>query len=178
MNTKTNEPALEPMTIDRADLPEVPRHRSRVGTKRYWLGLTEDCPLQDATCGGHSIPKWTGQLMRDPDDPNAWALGHEPRLGQIYDLHPDEVERIVAAVKARVVRILGASRDESKYADAPGMSPRRVRRGQLYLVDHPHYTAMPGDRPLSEFAYIVPLPGLLPQDWRLTTPATLVPSGA
>lgn len=139
---------LQPVRIDgsEASIPlPSPRHP-------YWLGTTDDSPLQTVTAGGVEFPRALGKLTDERGDP----LTNLQR-GRIAKLTDDEVALVRQRIAERVVRISGQRRMVLSV------------RGQR---DYP-FQPEAGDIPLGRFVYLIRLGDNLPHDWRERPPTTM-----
>ena len=122
-------------------------------TTRYLVGCVPECPIQNPTAGGICFPRFRGNPVFDGP---GGAPDRELEYGAYADLTDEQVERIRAGVANRVIRVVGANREDSQFDDAPDMSARKSRGAQMLMLDGSYCKGRlgPHDRPLARYVYM------------------------
>ena len=123
---------------------------------KYWIGTTDDSPLQNAVVGGISFPAFTGTLSHDkrllPIRPNT--------KGAVVELSDQEVAHIVKRLEVLCIRRIGSA--------------------SAYLVSRTqrNFTPRVGDVPLAKFVFMIKLGDTPPSyDWRKNVPENMLHGG-
>ena len=117
-------------------IDKVAREESAV---LYWVGTFDDCPVQNLTLGGISVPRFTERVIDD----GSMITKRSSVRGAMVWLAPDQLEAIERAIHQRVVRWRGRA----------GAN----RRGVVVLnrTGDARYRKMTGDEPLSYYMYML-----------------------
>ncbi len=154
---------------------DLPKSGPGIKTRRYWVGTTPECPIQNVAAGGITFPLFRGSHL---EGDNLIPLAN--RLHGIYiDLTDDHVKLIKVAVQLRVVRIFGESPEPGE--DIPGFDtpPRRKKTGQMIMQDSTknktgyRYSPRPNDVPLAHFLYMHRLDQMSAADIQNYPPETM-----
>lgn len=131
----------------------------------YWVGLSDDCPLQIAHVGGVALCKMT-EIIRQPS--SDWAAPTEriKHPGQIVRMSRAQVELFAERLSRTIVRVLHAEPSKGEGEDTgdrpvrhavkvqiPSEAELAEKRAQRRTVRG--FVPREGDQPLAKYAYAV-----------------------
>jgi hypothetical protein len=97
------EPLSTASTV-RASMAPLP---DSAATRLYWFGVTRDCPMDQITMGGVTFCRETQPVRRTESKFGVGEWVRDRMIGDRADLTAEQVERIIAAARVRVVRTAG-----------------------------------------------------------------------
>lgn len=125
--------SLAPVSHPAHDLVEGP-----VGTKAYWLGVLDQCPMEVVTLGGIAFCRRTHSPYYVEGERTPRKV---ERRGQILHLTEEQIEAVKANARTKLVRRTGR---RAEIVQATGSANRRFIR-------------YPSDEPIGTFVYCVPV---------------------
>ena len=140
-------------------------------TRRYWVGVTPDCPVQNITAGGVNFPKFSGSHLDAAGD---LLPESERRHGIECELTDEQVDLVRKGVSLRVIRLGGVDRTGSEFEDAPETMRPKGRHAQVYMVDSKKYRPAPNDVPVARFLYMHRLDDMTAADRSRFPPETML----
>jgi hypothetical protein len=103
----------------------------------YWIGLTDDAPMDRIVLAGVEFVRWTEDVQAHPVQKGRTA--RIPRRGRVLNLEPDALDRIKAHGREKVIRTAG-------------------KRALIMDRRSPTYRAERGDTPCIKFVFAIPAP--------------------
>lgn len=138
-------PGAIKVTID--DLPPLDEDDTEV--HEYWVGTVKDFPIQNATAGGITFPRFCGTPSFEWDEEKKEMRADQPIIpGALVKLTDRQVDFIADDVRKYIVRWHGKGRDHCSLLD-------RAKRENGKLVPDHHYSHVRGDVPLAKYIYMV-----------------------
>ncbi len=101
---------------------------------KYHIGTMPGSPIQNITLGGVSFPRMTEEIKLSRNASPA-STQRNPQPGEIIELSPSQVDRILEGASCKVVRMRGTS-------------------GKIYSSKSATFKAHPHDIPIEKFIYM------------------------
>jgi len=160
-------PLLEPLRISTGD----ERPRAKPPTKRYWVGLLLESPIEYTTRGGVTFQKRVGKFEHDPR--GAIINPDAVRLGEIVELTKPQLDTALARIEGTYVRTI--RNPEGRVTQATLVSAKYLDAAGNWVPD-PRHELLPRDEPLGKYLYIVEVAEgqHVPRDSGSPLPAPLV----
>lgn len=147
-------------------------------TRRYWIGIREDAPLEHTDAGGVGVMKYSGPPPVDDD--GAFNPKKIHARGFIHSLTDEQVAKFAERVANIIVRVETQTSDSVDpktnqrrtretitrwmHLDSVQYDSRKDREGKPQ--ERRSFVFQKNDVPLGYFLYCVPLREKMPVDWR------------
>lgn len=129
--------------------PSIPTAAELGPQHEYWMGVIENCPIQNITAGGRTFQKRLGPIEGD-DTP----VFRGPRGARVM-LSDKEVKAIVEGVERRVLRPFGKS-------------------AKILIIGATNYRPDPRDEPIGRYLYLHRITEGLPFNFMEADPEPMV----
>lgn len=126
-----------------------------VGEKHeYWVGVLDDCPIQNVTVGGITFPLFVGEASLTDKCEFVDGKGSLERGGLAF-LTDDQMDFVTKAVSMKVMRTSG----KGTPAYIPPLGRRKkakkiMRKRASLVARDENYRARPGDVPLAAYLFM------------------------
>lgn len=137
---KPRREASKPSTAVKVSV-NLAEKKSKKKTKKYIIGTTKDCPVQNVDVRGASFLRFSGgkPVFHDGQGPNDALSCGALRFGVFVTLTDEHVEAITDDVAQKVIRITG---------------PEHKRRGRIWDTRKDSYAPSESDEPLARYLYM------------------------
>lgn len=136
-------------------------------TRLYWFGVTKDCPMDQITMGGVTFVRETQPMRRTESKFGVGEWVRDRMVGDRADFTAEQVERIIAGARVRVVRTTGSgeslkARVHLTHHSVP--SDPKDENSATVVKPLSRYRRSANDSPVIDYVYMVPVEELSKSD--------------